>query len=270
MGLVNGVSESHYTFGDQGPAAERLRALAALYRPLSVGSLERALGHLDAPVALAIDLGSGPGYTTEMLAQTTAASRTIGFERSAEFCDQARSRPQDRVEFLEHDVSTADLPCRNVDLAFCRFLLTHLNEPVAALRRWRQALRTGGILVLIELERLTSSDPTLARYYEIIEGVQAHHGQRMFIGSVLESQAREAGYAIVDSRREEPGITAAAMATLHRPNLENVREDPWVKENFEDSEVDEVAAGLERIADEKDGSTPIENILRVLTASRPA
>lgn len=257
---------SHYTFGDQGPAAERLRRLAALYRPLSAQSLEEAVEETGTPIALAIDLGSGPGYTTELVAEATKAVQTIGFERSPDFCSQARARVRANIEFVEHDVSTEDLPCKEVDLAFCRFLLTHLPDPVATLRRWRKALRPGGILVLIELEQLTSTDPILSRYYEIIDGVQAQHGQEMYIGDALERQARDAGYDIVGSRAAEPGISAASMATLHRPNLENVRKDPWVKENFSDAEVDEVAAGLERIAAENGERTPIENVLRIVVA----
>jgi trans-aconitate 2-methyltransferase len=259
---------SHYTFGDQGPAAERLRRLAALYRPLSCHSLEEAVAEIGRPIALAIDLGSGPGYTTELVAEVSKAAKVIGFERSGDFCREARARLSSEIEFVEHDVSTQDLPCQNVDLALCRFLLTHIADPIVTLRRWRTALRPGGILVLIELEQLTSTDPTLARYYEIIDGVQAQHGQQMYIGAELEGQALEAGYEIVASQVIEPRIAASSMANLHRPNLENVRKDPWVRENYSEAELDEVAAGLDQIAAESDGGTPIENFLRVILARR--
>ncbi len=147
----------------------------------------------------------------------------IGYERSPAFCAQARERIRGAIDFIEADVDTTDLPIENVDLAFCRFLLTHLPDAVTTLRSWRRALRPGGVLVLIELERLTSSNPALARYYEIINGVQAQHGQQMYIGNALEGHAREAGWTILQSQAVAPGIPAAAMATLHRPNLEIVR-----------------------------------------------
>ena len=261
-------SGSRYTFGDQGPASERLRRLASLYRPLSKGALERACHACGAPIGTAIDLGAGPGYTTELVAQISRAGRVVGYERSAAFCAEARARIPGSIDFVEQDVAGVALPIRSVDLAFCRFLLTHLPDPIATLGYWREALRPGGILVLIELERLSSTDPTLARYYEIIDGVQAQNGQRMYIGESLEGLARNAGYAIAESRAVEPGIPAAQMATLHRPNLDNVRQDPWVKANFSDTEVDDVAAGLERIAAEQDRRTPIENVLRVVLARR--
>ena len=58
------------------------------------------------------------------------------------------------------------------------------------------------------------------------------------------------------------------MATLHRPNLDHVRQDAWVKENFSDHEIDKVAAGLERIAQEVVDRTPIQNVLRIVVAQR--
>ena len=257
---------SRYTFGDQGPAAERLRRLSELYRPVSAAAIQQACDALGGEVGLAIDLGAGPGYTTELVAEMTGAHRVVGYERSALFCREAKARLSGAIEIVEQDVAAADLPIANADLAFCRFLLTHLSEPVATLKRWRGSLRSGGMLVLLELEKLSSTDPILARYYEIIDGVQAHQGQQMHIGSSLEGFARDAGFSIVVSRAVEPGISAAGMAALHRPNLDNVRQDPWVRENFTESELDEVAAGLERIAAEVDGRTPIENMLRIVLA----
>ena len=260
--------KSRYTFGDQGPAAERLRRLSNLYRPVSEAALQRARDGCGSHIGLAIDLGAGPGYTTELVAEVTGADRTIGYERSALFCEEARRRLPAEIEFVEQDVAAFDLPVKGVDLAFCRFLLTHLPDPVVTLKRWIGSLRPGGMLVLVELEKLSSSDPTLARYYEIIDGVQAQHGQQMYIGDSLEGFARDAGFAIFDSRRVEPAISAAGMATLHRPNLDNVRQHSWVKENFSDHEIDEVAAGLERIAQEVVGRTPIQNVLRIVVAQR--
>lgn len=263
-------NESRYTFGDQGPAAERLRRLAALYERLSEAALQRAMEVHERSIATAIDLGAGPGFTTELVARVSGAPRVIGFERSAAFCREARARAPAQIEFVEQDVASALLAVGDAELAFCRFLLTHLVDPMATLASWRKALRPGGILVLIELENLSSTDPVLSRYYEIIEGMQAHNGQRMHIGGALDEFARQAGYEICESRAVETGIPASAMATLHRPNLENVRQDAWVRLHVSDPEIEAIATGLERIAAERDGRTPIENRVRVVLARNPS
>jgi len=258
--------KAHYSFGDAGRASERLRRLATLYRPASEALLTRAKNLLATPISLSIDLGSGPGHTSALVAEVTGATRTLGFERSPAFCEEARSLAHAGVEFIEHDVSVSTLPCSQVDLAFCRFLLTHLPEPVAALSNWRGALRPGGLLVLEELERLRSTDPVLSRYYELIEGLQRHHGQQMYIGTHLEGFLQEAGFEVVSSDTLQAGISAASMASLHRPNLENVRKDPWVMNRFEAADLDELADGLARIENESDVRTPLDNTLRQIIA----
>lgn len=260
---------AHYSFGDEGPASERLRRLAELYRPASAALLARARDQFPAPISLAIDLGAGPGHTTALVAEVTNAARTIGFERSPAFCEEARGRAGTGVEVIEHDVSAAALPCSAAELAFCRFLLTHLPQPVTALKNWRGAVRPGGLLVLEELERLRSSDPVLSRYYELIEGLQEHHGQRMYIGAHLEEFLQEAGFEIASSQILQAGISAASMASLHRRNLENVRKDSWAKERFGEADLDELAAGLGEIEAETDNRTPIDNALRQIIARRP-
>ena len=257
---------SHYTFGDQGPAAERLRLLANLYRPLSASVLEQACATLDPAPPLAIDLGAGPGYTTELVAEVTQARVVIGYERSPAFCAQARARCDESMDFVELDVGARDLPIQNVDLGFCRFLLTHLPSPLETLRRWKKAWRPGGVMVFLEVERLSSIDPVLARYYRMIEGVQAQHGQVMSIGRNLEALVQKGGWVVFDSQAVDPGLPASAMATLHRPNLESVRKDPWVQDHFNPEEIDETAVGLERIGAETGKETPIDNLLRVVIA----
>jgi len=141
-----------------------------------------------------------------------------------------------------------------------------LANPVEALGRWRKALRAGGVMVLLEVERLFSSDPVLARYYEIVESVQAQHGQAMTIGKNLDSMVARAGWRAVDSRAVDPGLSASEMATLHRPNLETIRKEAWVKSHFSPEELSELAEGLERIGSEAGETTSVDSILRVVIA----
>lgn len=261
-------TRAHYSFGDAGSASLRLRRLAELYAPVSAALLGRATNLLSTPVSLAIDLGAGPGHTTTLVAEITGAPRTLGFERSPLFCKEARGTARAGVDFIELDLCVTPLPCLQADLAFCRFLLTHLPEPVTALRGWRGALRPGGLLVVEEVEGLRSSDPVLNRYYELIEGLQRHHGQQMHIGPHLEEYLRAAGFEIASSETRPAGIPAASMASLHRHNLENVRRDPWTMQHFSEALLDELAAGLARIEHETDDRTSIDNSLRQVIARR--
>ena len=89
---MNEESEAHYTFGDEGPASERLRRLSNAYATASAALLSRAKALLGSPIQIAVDLGCGPGYTTELLAKTIGAKRTVGTERSSAFLAEARAR----------------------------------------------------------------------------------------------------------------------------------------------------------------------------------
>ncbi len=266
---MKGESEAHYSFGDAGLASERLRRLSEAYAPASAALLQRAQALLEEPIRCAIDLGCGPGHTTSLLAESVGAERVVGIERSPTFLAETQARGLQGIEFLECDVSSERLPIRNADLAFSRFLLTHLPDPVATLGSLRHALRPGGLLILEELEHLSSTNPILSRYYEIVEGVQASHGQKMHIGPALEGYARQAGFEVLSSEPFAPNISAATMSSLHRPNLDNLRLDPWVIERFEEGALDELAEGLEEIARDEMGKVPIENILRHVIATAP-
>ena len=83
-------TSAHYSFGDVGPAEERLRRLAELYNPRSAGLLRRAREWLGEPISLAIDLGSGPGYTTALVADTTGRATN---HRTRAFATLLRTRP---------------------------------------------------------------------------------------------------------------------------------------------------------------------------------
>ncbi|HEY5960835.1 MAG TPA: methyltransferase domain-containing protein, partial [Polyangiaceae bacterium] len=101
---------SHYSFGDNELAAARLQRLACAYAASSSTFLEAALPQR---VALAVDLGCGPGHTTELLAGITGAPSVIGYERSPTYLELARSRlPQ--LTFSEVDVLHPPYPQKDV------------------------------------------------------------------------------------------------------------------------------------------------------------
>ncbi|HTJ41939.1 MAG TPA: hypothetical protein VL463_07565, partial [Kofleriaceae bacterium] len=59
-----------YTFGDNDVASARLARLAALYDPETRALVARAA---QPPVALAIDLGCGPGWSTRLVHEIARA-----------------------------------------------------------------------------------------------------------------------------------------------------------------------------------------------------
>ena len=115
-----------YTFGDSGLASARLRLLAALYSDETRALVRR---RSVAKPMLAVDLGSGPGWSTRLLHDVTGATRTIGLDASQRYVDEGRSRQGPLLEFYRHDITRPDFPVDAPDLLLCRYLLTHLAQP---------------------------------------------------------------------------------------------------------------------------------------------
>src|SRR5512140_3794077 len=142
-------AEQHYTFGDGEVAARRLQALAETY----AGSSAALLRRLGAVEGGAVDVGCGPGHTTELVAEVLRPGWTVGLDRSARLLAAARARLP-ALRFVEHDVTVAPFPTPPAAAIYSRFLLTHLPDPAAAVRTWAGALAAGGRLVLEETASL--------------------------------------------------------------------------------------------------------------------
>jgi SAM-dependent methyltransferase len=137
-----------------GPLFERF----VQFRHLLVGGLalhgDEALRlYPPAPAERVLDVGCGFGDTTQRLAELVGArGGALGVDASPRFIEAAR---QDALEtgvanarFAVMDVETADFDER-FDMAFSRFGTMFFANPVAALRRVRQALVPGGRLVMV-------------------------------------------------------------------------------------------------------------------------
>jgi trans-aconitate 2-methyltransferase len=244
----NDKSRSHYSFGDNQLAALRLEHLAAAFAPSSRRFLQDAKPDR---VQLALDLGSGIGATTALVRDVTNAPRVLGYERSRSFLAIAR-RQYPELTFRDIDVLSPAYPEREVDLIYCRFLLTHIHRPADILNTSVQHLRSGGRLLLEETAALFSPVPALSRYYELVEQLQAHHGQETLIGKRLESMARGIAGTHVTSVLQEIPMVAALMARLHAMNLATWKADPFMLETHGLRALEDLERELKAIAARSD------------------
>ena len=95
------------------------------------------------------------------------------------------------VAYRVHEVTVGPLPGDSPpDFLYSRFLLTHLRDPEAALAAWAQAAADDAVLALEETADMTCDHPAFARYYQLVDELQAGYGQRMRIGATLSVPAR--------------------------------------------------------------------------------
>lgn len=256
------TTQNHYTFGDGERAARRLALLAAAYASPSRELLEKVRSFAQvargqpAELGLALDLGCGPGHTTRLVHQVLRPRRTLGLDASERYLKQARETAEPNVEYMQADV-TAPVGVPAADIVFSRFLLTHVSDPISALRVFRSLLAPEGLLVLQETADMQSAHPALSRYYELVGQLQAHYGQRLYIGRDLERLAASASRDLVlcGVRRFEQA--AAIMAEIHVENLRTWRSDPFAQASFDRDELDGLEASLERIVSGEEQASPV-------------
>jgi ubiquinone/menaquinone biosynthesis C-methylase UbiE len=160
-----------------------------------------------------VDVGAGGGDVSVALAEVVGrdgrvyavdsdpAARDAVAEAAAAH-SQVIAITQGAEEFL--------LP-EPVDLAFCRFLLMHVADPLVVLRRMGDAVRPGGWVVA--QEPLTSAGRVGGRALSMPD---ARHPD---IGAVLPALAQQAGLSIVDAWAESqagagPGPVRDYLADL--------------------------------------------------------
>ena len=187
---------------------------------------------------LAIDLGCGPGYTTALLPAATGAAATIGLDSSPRFLARAWRQAPRGVAFGEHDVTRVPFPAPPADLIYGRFVVTHLPDAGAGDRRWAEALVPRGRLALEEVDTMTSDDPALVRYYELVEAMQAARGQRTYVGRDLAALAPAETFVVERADTVPVVLPAPVAARLHALNFRTWRQNPFIVASVAAAELD--------------------------------
>jgi SAM-dependent methyltransferase len=260
----SGAGREHSTFGDGATAADRLALLAAVFEPSSARLL-RLLGYLQPRQA--IDLGCGPGWSTRLVHAVLAPARTLGLERSPEQVTRGRALAPPGVEYQVHEVTEVPFPGPRPDFLYSRFLLTHLRDPEQVVAAWGRAAAARAVLVLEETADMTSDHPAFARYYQLVDQLQAAYGQRLRVGAGLTGPFP--GWTTELSLLSPLSLPASRMARLHALNLATWRQDPHARAAFDGDELDRLAARLGAIASGVEAVPPVRVVMRQLVLGKP-
>jgi SAM-dependent methyltransferase len=136
-----------YTIDERNPERQQLLAKVLESPTLAVlANLPRL------PDARVLDLGCGQGNTTRCLADALAPRECIGVEYDPALVDYAQTRPENPscVQFQQGDATRLPFPDASFDVAFCRYLLIHIADPMAVVREMMRVVKPGGFVVAYE------------------------------------------------------------------------------------------------------------------------
>lgn len=119
------------------------------------------------PDSLILDAGCGPGLVASAFLE--AGHRVVGVDLSPEMVERARARCAsygDRARFECRSLYDAGLT-DGFDAAVSRYVMHHVQDPLAFVRRQAELVRPGGVVVLSD--HTTDPDPDRASWHNTIE-----------------------------------------------------------------------------------------------------
>ncbi len=132
------------------------------------------------------------------------------------------------------------------DLAHARFLLSHLPDPTGALAKIRQAIRSGGILVVADTDfRGYFCDPdcpALWRYVELYTQTVKRRGGDANIGPRLPGLLAENGFEKVQMNVVQPAGTQGEVKLLNPLTMENIADAVLAEGLASCVEIDQIVA----------------------------
>lgn len=125
-----------------------------LWRPRALWDLDRF--HATGRVRRVLDLGCGTGELTRLTAHHFPTARVVGVDFTGAMLGVAHrradpARDRGRVAYARATAMRLPFPDGTFDLATNAFLARNLVDLDAALREMRRVLRSGGVLLILEI-----------------------------------------------------------------------------------------------------------------------
>ena len=189
-------------------------------RPLATALDRLGLG----PGWRCVDVGAGGGDVSVALAEVVGhTGRVYSVDSNPQARDEVASAAAAFAQVLAITQAGEDLVLPEpVDLAFCRFLLLHVIDPVVVLEKMKRAVRPGGWVVA--QEPITSAGR--------IDGLAMSmpDSRHPDIGAILPALFRKVGLDIVDAWAEAPAAAGPGPVSDYLASLTGVDpgDDPVV------------------------------------------
>jgi Methylase involved in ubiquinone/menaquinone biosynthesis len=150
--------ERDYILGTHAEELARLGLQHRVWRPVVLDLWQRAGITIGKRV---LDIGAGPGYAAIDLAEIVgSAGEIVAVERSSKFVQfmrqSCRSRGLDQIKIHELDLMTDELPKRDYDFSWCRWVLSFVSDPALVVKKLASVMPPGSFAVFHEYAHYTT------------------------------------------------------------------------------------------------------------------
>jgi predicted O-methyltransferase YrrM len=213
------MTTPHYVIRGGMEGRERLRVIARVMAPTTTALLTR-VGV--APTARCLDVGCGGGDVTLALARLATDGSVVGIDVDETKIGLARQEAAaarvDNVEFRIRDVMEPFPDGDPFDVAYARFVLTHLPDPAEALGNLCAQLAPGGVLIVEDIDCsghfCAPRSAAFWRYVELYIKTVESRGCDPNIGPRLPGLLRDTGLGGIDMTVVQPaGISGEVKLT---------------------------------------------------------
>ena len=158
------------------------------------------------------------------------------------------------MEFRVADAAGLPVEEGSQDVAYARLLLTHLRDPLDAVREMVRAVRRDGLVVIEDLDWdgvfCHPPAPAFDRYSRIHAEVHRRRGGDPGIGPKLPDLLRRAGLTDVNLRLAHPAHLSGRAKTLHTLTLANITDSILAEGLLDRAEIATLHADLAALADD--------------------
>ena len=258
----------HYAIAGGAEGKSRLKVLSRVMQPYTLSFLQR-LGI--EPGMHCLDLGCGGGDVTFELANLVGKSgKVVGLELDEAIVKLTQEDCQ-KLNITNIELKIADafsLDEENkYDLAYTRFLLTHLSDPQTVIEKMKAAVKPNALVAVEDIEfaghfcypRSSAFD----KYIELYQQVIQIKGGDSEIGVKLPKMFKKAGFEAVDFNLVQPTIMEGEGKLVASITLEKIRNAVLEQGMSSVDEIDAVIAELQEFAQNPETMISLPRIFQV-------
>lgn len=262
------MQQSTYVISGGKEGKSRLNIIANVLEPYTTELLLNA-GIKNASSFL--DAGCGGGNVTMLVTKLTDKKCKItGIDFDDSILKLAKEDAEREslynIQYLHKNIYEIDFE-NEFDFVYTRFLLSHLKEPLEAIKKMKNAAKPGGKIIAedIQLSKQFSYpvNDAFERYTKLYPEAVKRKGGNAELGSLLSKLFTEAGLKIAAFDIIQPVCVSGEGKRIAYETMDKIK-STLIEEKIETSEtINEILQGLKELADDDNSLVSIPAIYRI-------